>query len=45
MEVVLDFSLEIEGFGEYIDEEEVKEYIYEVLNDEFLLLKVVVKAL
>ncbi|MGL5277874.1 MAG: rRNA maturation RNase YbeY [Cetobacterium sp.] len=35
MEVVLDFSLEIEGYNEIINEEEVKEYIYEVLNDEF----------
>ncbi|MGL5355514.1 MAG: rRNA maturation RNase YbeY [Cetobacterium sp.] len=35
MEVVLDFSLEIEGYGEYLKEEEVKDYICEVLNDEF----------
>ncbi|MBC2851595.1 rRNA maturation RNase YbeY [Cetobacterium sp. 8H] len=35
MEVVLDFSLEIEGYDEFLKEEEVKEYINEVLNDEF----------
>ena len=35
MEVVLDFSLEIEGYNEFLNEEEVKEYICEVLNDEF----------
>lgn len=35
MEIVLDYSLEIEGYDEFIKEEEVKEYIYEVLNDEF----------
>lgn len=35
MEVVLDFSLEIEGYSEFIKEEEVQEYIHEVLNDEF----------
>ncbi|MEG0301602.1 rRNA maturation RNase YbeY [Cetobacterium sp.] len=35
MEVVLDFSLEIEGYDEFIKEEEVQEYIHEVLNDEF----------
>ncbi len=35
MEVVLDFSLEIEGYGEFLKEDEVQEYICEVLNDEF----------
>ncbi|MEG0136988.1 MAG: rRNA maturation RNase YbeY [Cetobacterium sp.] len=35
MEVVLDFSLEIEGYDEFTKEEEVQEYIHEVLNDEF----------
>ncbi|MGL4358346.1 rRNA maturation RNase YbeY [Cetobacterium sp.] len=35
MEVVLDFSLEIEGYEEYIKEDEVQQYICEVLNDEF----------
>ncbi|MGL5088255.1 MAG: rRNA maturation RNase YbeY [Cetobacterium sp.] len=35
MEIVLDFSLEIEGYGEYLKEDEVKDYICEVLNDEF----------
>lgn len=35
MEIVLDFSLEIEGYDEYIKEDEIKAYIDEVLNDEF----------
>lgn len=35
MEIVLDYSLEIEGYDEFIKEEEVRDYIYEVLNDEF----------
>ncbi|WP_297595846.1 rRNA maturation RNase YbeY [uncultured Cetobacterium sp.] len=35
MEVVLDFSVEIEGYGEFLKEDEVQEYICEVLNDEF----------
>ncbi len=35
MEIVLDFSLEIEGYDELIKEEEVKEYIHKVLHDEY----------
>ncbi|WP_297405055.1 rRNA maturation RNase YbeY [uncultured Cetobacterium sp.] len=35
MEIVLDYSLEAEGYDEFVKEEEVKDYIYEVLNDEF----------
>ena len=35
MEVVLDFSLEIEGYNDHIDENDVIKYIEEVLNDEF----------
>lgn len=35
MEVVLDFSLEIEGYNDRIDENDVIKYIEEVLNDEF----------
>lgn len=35
MEIVLDYSLEAEGYNEFVKEEEVKDYIYEVLNDEF----------
>lgn len=35
MEVVLDFSLEVDGFDEFINEEEIRKYIFDALNDEF----------
>lgn len=35
MEVVLDFSLEVDGFDEFVNEEEIRKYIFDALNDEF----------
>lgn len=35
MEVVLDFSLEVDGFDEFINEEEIRKYVVDALNDEF----------
>ncbi|MBP6062714.1 MAG: rRNA maturation RNase YbeY [Fusobacteriaceae bacterium] len=35
MEIVLDLSVEIEGYDEITDEEKLKKYIWEVIHDEY----------